>query len=311
MDGSILSHTRSVASLLADKFASDPVGELEVWVMTAQQREAMVVMLYDAAAIEDRLPKQESEPEVLSVVRKAIGGIWAQERAHTTLVGSLRALDEQRVTAMQSLLGSIEGSVTHRATANGWSGSIATFLLGLTRAAGLAPEFTKAFRSFTPRDFFRFSLELETTAKEGYSRILELLASLDVAEANDSLKLGLTGPYEFAKTLAEECFHAAVFEQLERWLEPDGLTFTNISANGAVLRLRELAVEHLSLVSPSFGPTALAAVNRPWTKSVHSATELASYGGLGDLFAEFDVTLPPLARLGVSETARDGTEFGR
>jgi hypothetical protein len=294
MDGSILSHTRSIAAVLASKFADDPTGELDIWVTTAQQREAMVVMLYDAAAVEDRLPKRAGEPEVVSVARKAIAGIWAQERAHTTLVESLRVLDEQRLTAMRSLLGAIEGGVAHHATAYGWIGTFATSLVGFTRAIGLAPEFTTAFRALSPRDFFRFSRELEGTAKEGYARILELLASLGSTDAR-ALKFGVTGPYEFAKTHAEECFHAAVFEQLEHWLEPNGLTFTDVAAPDAVLRLRALAVEHLSLASASFGPAALAAVNRPWTKSISGASELVSDGGLGELFEEFGVRLPPLA----------------
>lgn len=301
MDGSILSHTRSLAAALASEFADDPTAELDIWVTTAQQREAMVVMLYDAAAIEDRLPKHAGEPEILLVVRKAIAGIWAQERAHTTLVDSLRILDEQRLTRMRSVLGALEGRVAHHATANGWIGTIATSLVGLTRSLGLAPEFTAAFRSLTPRDFFRFSRELEGTAKEGYARIIELIASLELAHAAGSssttgaLKFGVTGAYEFAKTHAEECFHAAVFEQLEQWLEPNGLSFTDVPARDAVLRLRALAGEHLSLASPSFGAGALAAISRPWTKSISGPTELVSDGGLGQLFEEFGVRLPPMA----------------
>ncbi|MFZ5893358.1 MAG: hypothetical protein ACOY0T_20020 [Myxococcota bacterium] len=301
MDGSILTHTRSVAHELAYEFRDDPEGELEIWATTAQQREAMVVMLYDAAAIEHRLPKRAGEPEVLPVIRKAIGGIWAQERSHTTLVEALRILDETRLTATRSMLGAIEGRVTHSATSNSWASSIATFLVGLGRSAGLAPEFTKAFRSLTLRQFFRFSHELETTAKEGYARILDLLQLLltpldEISTASSHstggvLKFGLTAPYEFAKTLAEECFHAAVFEQLEAWLEPDGEAFNAISAHDAVLHLRALALEHLSLGSRGLGPAALAALNRPWIKSADNAA-LVSYGGLGDLFEEYGVDLP-------------------
>jgi hypothetical protein len=301
MDGSILSHTRLVAQRLAQNFRDNPEGELEIWATTAQQREAMVVTLYDANAIEDRLPKSAGEPEVLTVVRKAIGGIWAQERSHTTLVEALRILDETRLTAVQSLLGAIEGGVTHSATANTWLRSVATFLIGLGRAAGRAPDFTTAFRSLTPREFFRFSHELETTAKEGYVRILQLLdlllAPLDersAAEARQmgsTLKFGLTAPYEFTKTLAEECFHAAIFEQLEAWLERDGQTFTDLPAYDAVLRLRDLAVEHLSVASRTFGPGTPTPINDRWVKSAESVA-LVSHGGLGALFEEYGVDLP-------------------
>jgi hypothetical protein len=195
------------------------------------------------------------------------------------------------------MLGAIEGRVTHCATATSWASSVATFLIGLGRATGRAPAFTKAFRSFTPRQFFRFSHELETTAKEGYVRIHELLASLEQTNAvgtrstGSALKLGLTAPYEFAKTLAEECFHAAVFEQLEAWLEPDGQAFTAVPANDAVLYLRALAIEHLSLGSRNLGPAALGPVNRAWLKSADNAV-LVSHGGLGELFAEYGVNLP-------------------
>jgi hypothetical protein len=292
MDGSILSHTRSLAAELANEFAHDPAGELEIWATTAQQREAMVVMLYDADAIEYRLPKLAREPELLPVVRKAIGGIWAQERSHTTLVGSLRVLDEKRLTVVRSMLGAMEGRMAHRATAPGWLRSLTTPVVGLGRATGFAPEFTKDFHSLTPREFFRFSHELETTAKEGYVRILQLLASLE--RAGSTLKFGVTGPYEFAKTLAEECFHAAVFEQLDRWLSSDGLAFEDVPAHDAVVHLRRLALEHLSLASPSCGPAVRAALDMPWTKSVRD-DRLVSDGGLGDLFEEFGLSLPAVA----------------
>jgi hypothetical protein len=301
MEGSILPHTRSLAAELASRFAHDPAGELDVWTTTAQQREAMVVNLYDADAIQDRLPKRAGEPDVLPVIRKAIGGIWAQERSHTTLIGSLRVVDEKQLTILRSLLGTIEGVITHCATANGWRRPLTNSLVGVGRVVGLAPEFTKAFHSLTLRQFLRFSHELETTAKEGYERILQLLEALD--QAGDTLKFGVTGPYEFAKTLAEERFHAAVFEQLDNWLAPDELAFVDIPAHGAVVQLHRLALEHLSLSSPSFGPATRAALRIPWTKSARD-DRLVSDGGLGELFADFGLPLPAIAAL--PGAVRDG-----
>ncbi|HET9930726.1 MAG TPA: hypothetical protein VFQ35_08570 [Polyangiaceae bacterium] len=301
MDGSILSHTRYVAAELAHAFQNDPEGELTLWATTAQQREAMVVRLYDSAALEARFPTTLGEPGMLNVVRKVIGGIWAQERSHTTLVQSIRILGETRMTALQTLMGDIEGRLTHAATASSWLRSVASFLVGVGRTMGQAPEFTKAFQELTPRQFFRFSHELETTAKEGYVRILELLERLEsagTADASESssvergLRFGVTAPYEFAKTLAEECFHAAVFEQLEAWLERDGESFGGLPARDAVLRLRELAIEHLSLGSKSLGASG-ARLDQPWLKSVGSS-RLVSDGGLGELFEEYGVKLPPL-----------------
>jgi hypothetical protein len=299
MDGSILAHTRALAEELAREFSDNPAAELEIWATTAQQREAMVVQLYDSTAIEQRLPTRTGEPDVLAVVRKVIGGIWAQERTHTTLVDALRRLEGTHLTDARSVRGWIEGRTTHRATANGWTGIVAASLIGLGRATGLAPEFTKAFRSLNPRQFFLFSHELETTAKEGYVRILELLAKLSQTEVDafstgNTLKFGVTGSYEFAKTLAEECFHAAVFEQLNAWLQPDGVAFVDIPAQDAVVRLRALAFVHLSIGSPHLDP---AVINRPWTKSVQEV-RLVSHGGLGDLFDEFGLGLPTVAEVG-------------
>ena len=105
MEGSILAHTRALAEELAHEFRDNPEAELEMWATTAQQREAMVVKLYDSAAIEQRLPKRSGEPDVLTVVRKAIGGIWAQERTHTTLVDALRKQEGSRLTAARSVRG--------------------------------------------------------------------------------------------------------------------------------------------------------------------------------------------------------------
>lgn len=304
MDGSILSHTRRVAEQLAHTFHHDPEGELTIWATTAQQREAMVVRLYDDAALETRFATMRGESDILHVVRKAIRGIWAQERSHTTLVQSIRILGEARVTELQTVVGGIEGRMTNAATANGWLRSVASFLIGIGRATGKAPEFTKAFCELTPRQFFRFSHELETTAKEGYVRILELFERLESAESpvgavagksstiETHMRFGVTAVYEFAKTLAEECFHAAVFEQLEAWLERDGHTFRAPLARDAVLRLRELAVEHLSPNSKSFQASSL--IECPYVKS--SDSTLVSHGGLGDLFEEYGVNPPTLER---------------
>jgi hypothetical protein len=93
--------------------------------------------------------------------------------------------------------------------------------------------------------------------------------------------------------LADECFHAAVFQQLDKWLQPDGLKFVDIPEQDAVIRLRALAFKHLSVGSPHLDPANL---NLPWTKSVQDV-RLVSHGGLGDLFEEFGLGLPVLAEM--------------
>src|SRR5512146_2703455 len=69
MDGIIVQHTQLVAQTLGERYVGNPAGEVAVWATLAQQREAMVVALYDADAIERRLPKQP-QCAVADVVRR-------------------------------------------------------------------------------------------------------------------------------------------------------------------------------------------------------------------------------------------------
>lgn len=290
MDGLIIEHTEQIAKKLKQRFASDPDGEIDVWVSTAQQREAMVVQLYAGAAVEQRLPKSKDEPPIYGVVRRTVGGIWAQESSHTTLMRALRQVDGQRLADFQTLVGSVEGRTTELANSSGVLGTIARFAVSIGRALDKVPGFTQTFHGLNLREFCDFSLELETTAGQGYQRILHLIDVLD-GEADDdggSIKFGLTQRYEFAKTLSEERFHAAVFGKLRQWVTPDGKALTPIDAKTAVLELKKLADETLMLLVVKEVPDEA----RPDDKGLESAGDEAPYisdGGLGELFGEYGV----------------------
>ncbi|HTQ06768.1 MAG TPA: hypothetical protein VMI54_23085 [Polyangiaceae bacterium] len=285
MQGLIVKHTELVAAELAARYANDPESEIETWLAIAQQREAMVVRLYAGSALERRLPAARPETAaILRVVEKTIGGIWAQESSHTTLMEALRIVDDERAAVLRSALGTMEGRVTDLATSTGPLGPLARWLVGLGRATGAAPEFTRYLAELDLRGFFEFSDELEQTANRGYLRILELIDLL--AEGGVSLKYGLTERYEFAKTASEERFHRAVFQCLGGWLTPDGSELAPREPKEAVATLQKLAKETLALSRVERLPAELRSET---TRSFRGEEELISDGGLGELFGEFSL----------------------
>jgi hypothetical protein len=285
MDGTIIEHTNRVAAELSARFRGDPEGELEVWVSTAQQREAMVVQLYDAGSLDARLPPEPGEPELNAVVRKAVGGIWAQESSHTTLMNALRSVNDERLTVARSVMGAVEGKVAQLATSDGWLGPFARLLISFGRVTGQAPEFTQQLRGLGLRDFCRFSHELELTASHGYARIIELIDQLDAREP--SIKLGVSQRWDFEKTLREERFHAAVFEQLQVWLNDEGTAFDARNARESVLELRGIASAYLGFppadLGPRHAPRPFGGMRAP------KPGMLVSDGGLGALFDSYGV----------------------
>lgn len=285
MQGLIVEHTERVAAELARKYAADPEAEIETWLAIAQEREAMVVELYAGGALARRLPiLAEARTPLARVVQKTIGGIWAQESSHTTLMRAFRIVDDQRLSAIRTFLGAAQGRMTDWATKQGPLGPVARWLVGIGRAAGAAPEFTVFLDALTLGGFFTFSAELEETAHRGYSRILQLL---DLLEANDiPLKYGPAARYDFAKTAAEERFHRAVFDCLMAWLTADGADFTAREPAEAVAELRRIADRTLAL-SRVEGLSDELRTRSAMRGSDGTPEELVSNGGLGELFEEF------------------------
>jgi hypothetical protein len=283
-------HTELVAAQIRATFPDDPEGQLQAWAAIAQQREAMVVNLYSAPAIARRLPVHEGpSTSLLEVVGKTVGGIWAQERSHVTLIDSFRSVDGVRARGIRTVMGSVEGLMTQVATSSGMGGPVSRWLIGLARAAGAAPEFTKYLSELDLRGFFRFSMELEETAHLGYARVLDLLDELDHLDAAmPSLKYGASQRYEFTKIDAEERFHCAVFQHLCAWLSEDGTEFLQREPREAALELRALADRILSVrLLPGTFAALGAESHRGELESVQD--QLVSDGGLAAVFAEFSL----------------------
>jgi hypothetical protein len=292
MQGAIIEHTQHVANELAARCLGDPATELAAWIRMAEQREAMVVALYDGDALERRLPPASSA-EVQQVVMKAVGSIWAQETSHARLLGSLRTVADERAPHVEAIMGAIEGATTDRATNSGVTGAIARWLIGLGRAIGAAPEFTKELGALRFDGFCRFSNELEQTAAHGYARMVELIDQIE--GAHPDIRFGLWTRYEVAKTLAEERLHAAVFDRIITWLAADGSRIIARDARRCVGELRDLADAYLGMASIRELP---AEISRPKSRGFESFTGDASAaswvsdGGLGDLFRAYSFDTP-------------------
>jgi hypothetical protein len=284
--GAILAHTETIRAELADRFAADRKGELDCWVTTAHQREAMVVQVYDNMNLEARVPSQAPEEAgIVELVRKTIGSIWAQETSHATLIRSLLRVDDPSRLQLSGLKGAVEGLMTRWVTSGGLLGTLASGNIWAAAKFKAAPDFTKHLRTMSLGQFFALSAELELTASNGYARILNLLAELE--RAGEPPPYGLFSRYEFATTLAEERFHQGVFERLGSWLKDGGGQLKRMEPRSALAELSDVAHEHLRLskvegVPPELEADVLESVNEP----------LISDGGLGAVFAAYDMPLP-------------------
>ena len=245
--GAILKFTHDVADRLAEEFSGEPLAELRTWLSIAEQPEAMVVAVYDTAAIQRRLPpRQGPDDKVGDIAAKAIGGIWAQEVSHTRLIESLRRVGEEQATRAQQLQGSIEGRMTDLASGQGMSGAVARWLIGLARVTGQAPEFTAGITAMRFDQFCRFTHELEETTSDGYRRIVELMKQIQRPAGNLDVEVlyGIDPDYDIKKTLAEERFHTVTLNAIAAWVNADGVSFDpERTAREGFAELRVLAEE--------------------------------------------------------------------
>jgi hypothetical protein len=242
---SIIAYTEQVAGEIASRHAGDPAAELELWLKLAHQREAMVTQLYELSELDRRL-SAERKTEVGALVRSVVLSIWAHESSHTRQLATLRSAHTERA-ALAELQGSLEGWVTRQATQGS---SLARLLIALGASLGQAPDFARELRELSLLELMAFHAELETTARMGYQRILQLVAQLDASRDASALpgagsNYGLTFRYDMARILCEENFHEAVFQEMTHWLEDEGRV-SALPARECARALHQLCAEHLS-----------------------------------------------------------------
>jgi hypothetical protein len=290
---SIIAYTEQVAGEIASRYAEDPVAELELWLKLAHQREAMVTQLYELSELDRRLTGEHASA-LRGLVRSVVLSIWAHESSHTRHLATLRGAAGAGA-ALAELQGSLEGWVTRQATQGS---SLARLLIAIGASLGQAPDFARELRQLSLLELMAFHAELETTARMGYQRILQILARLAEEQrrgtrASAAAEYGLTLRYDMARILCEENFHEAAFQEMSRWLEDESLE-RELSVPACTRALHRLCAEHLSLGAMR----GVAATESPGLEAhvpgdAHSR-EWVSDGGLGAVFQRAGLPVPVL-----------------
>jgi hypothetical protein len=292
----IVRYTEKVAAQIAQTYAGAPFDELRAWVVIAHQREAMVTKLYDMSQIEERLGSGTADG-VGAVVRDVVASIWAHEESHTRFLGSLRSLTDS-FADMTALQGCLEGEITRSAVSGGL---LARALIAVGGSLGRVPDFAMDLRRMTLRQLVGFHGELETTARMGYQRILDLARMLD-PETRESAHdaLGLTFDLDIAKIRCEENFHQDAFHEMVRWVAADGESFIERPRRECAQILHDLCERNLSIgaVRQTLDPSAVI------PKGDESPGDWVSDGGLGKVFAGAALTVPVLAAGAVASRLR-------
>lgn len=283
---SIIRYTEQVAGEVAARLGHDPLSELMWWMKTAHQREAMVSEMYELSGFEHRL--QPSAPgDAITVIRSAVLSIWAHEESHTRYLSTLRSDKGGATTGAAELQGTLEGWVT-RSASNG--SVLARLLIAVGAALGQAPEFARELQEMSLERLLRFCAELETTARMGYQRMLQLSTQV-ATQADANALLGPTFRFDIARILCEETFHEMAFHEMASWVEPDGSVSPDRSAEDCVQALHELCERNLTMAALQLSATQLG----PRLESSGPPAEdsaWASDGGMGGLFAQYGLAVP-------------------
>jgi len=283
----IIKYTERVAGEIASRHAEAPAAELALWLRLAHQREAMVTQLYELSEIEARLMAEPSG--VLGLIRSVMLSIWAHEASHTRFLSSVRSVSGS-LTDLAELQGRVEGWITRRA-ANGQL--LARLLIAVGAALGKAPEFARELRQMNLAELLAFHAELETTARMGYQRILQVLSRIGAEEAT-TRELGLTFAYDVARILCEENFHEAAFFEMLRWIDGNGRAAAEFSVEGCTRALHRLCEENLSVGAVR----RVAAAEKPGLEAYVPGDAMSpgwlSDGGLGSVFRGAGLAVPVL-----------------
>jgi len=280
----IVDYTETIARQIAADHAEAPLDELRLWVRLAHQREAMVTELYDLSQIDRRL---ETGPrtETGEVIRAAIASIWAHETAHAQFLSSVRGITEGLVELVE-LQGKLEGRVTRSAVSD--QGKLARFLIAVGASLKRVPAFAAELRRMDLRQLMAFYAELETTAKMGYQRILELGRTL--GDAAGTLDFGVTFQWDVARILQEERFHEDAFQTIGRWVEADGERFTSLPAQECVETFHDLCARNLGTrtIAQTVDPSLAISKGH----ALDGDVTWGSDGGLAQLFSRFGLPVP-------------------
>jgi hypothetical protein len=228
IDDSVVSFAEIAAEAFEKKFAGDPEGEMLAWLYTAQQREAMVATAYTpeyvSRALRATAARLHVAEDVREIIDKAIGSVWAQERAHDAyLTAVLRVIDppESFVASLKAFfhrsLGRIQGVVVPNLMATDPARqALARIALAVGSLVDDVPEFAGGLRARDFASYCRFNVALEKTAVRGYARLQGLIN--EVSRENVALQAS-TVAIDNARTLKDERYHEGLFLRFARWAD--------------------------------------------------------------------------------------------
>lgn len=284
-ESSIVRYTEQVAGEIATRHAGAPLDELRLWLRLAHQREAMVAELYQHSELERRLDGG-LESATSSAIRSVVLSIWAHETSHTRFLSSIREA-ARADGALAELQGRVEGWVTRSVTSGC---ALARALIAVGASVGQVPEFARELGKMSLLEFLRFNAELETTARMGYQRILQLASTVGKSDEGRQ-ELGFTLEYDVARILCEENFHEAAFNEMSRWVRRAANGGPDASAGSPARALHELCSQNLSAAALE----RVAKLQNPVFESHHAmeaGSAWVSDGGLGTWFLEMGFEVP-------------------
>jgi hypothetical protein len=277
----ILRETREVGNRFEREFADDPDGELLAWLELAVQRETMVTYLYERANVDERLSGREG---AVKVARDALTLIWQQEKSHATTLavrlvdGVFAGDDGRKAAAIAKVRGQVEGTVLDWLTKDDGAKRVLARMvtwIGSRLDPSRVPEFALAMPTSNAGEFFRLAAALETTARESYERLSEVLARV-VIDADSLQPHGLVNP--ILDTLSDETFHEKAFEEMSTWVREDGTFNPELDGVACMHMLKDILV-------------ATTGVPRRRTRGAEDEPLIVrTDGGLGPLFAEYGIT---------------------
>jgi len=281
-EGSIIEYTEEVTGEIASRYGGDPAGELALWLRLAHQREAMVTQLYELAGFEARL---SGEGSIQRLIASVVRGIWAHERSHTEFLASIRE-GADAWQALAELQGLVEGWVVKRAMHGAAGGRL---LVAVGASLGKVPGFARDLGQMSLLELLGFSAELETTARLGYQRILQIASAIADREAA-AHAFGFTFQYDVARIEREETFHEGVFYEMKGWVGADGSASRAPSTEDCLARLHRLCAENLSAGAVRRAATEGRAAIEAFIPSDDAAW--VSDGGLGAVFTSAGLPVP-------------------
>src|SRR5205814_2011459 len=214
--GGVVEEFRLHLEKLNRKFASRPRQEMLRLFLLALEREELVSVGYRESLINSRLLDMPIDDEVRDLIRHAMVWIWKDEEMHAIYIrGAIFKVGNSRLR-IQSFLRQAAGGVAGWATSvlqharwvqAPFSRALAASIAAAGSLFGKVPSDVKRhLRYGSFRDFCRFNIDAEKTARLCWERLVEL--------AKGQPDLGVALIADFKRVVEDEGRHGRIFEIL-------------------------------------------------------------------------------------------------